>query len=544
MNKHSKPGLALALVFGMVPLALGAGTTASGEHYGEQLGKVAFSVSCQAQAAALVERGMALLHHMTYEGAEAEFARAAELDPGCAMAYWGQAMSYIHPLWSDPPSRERYQQGAALIDKARAAGAASELEQAFIAAVAAYYRHEWEPDERPRLASFAEGWRLAYDAMPEEHEVMSFYALALIATADPADKSYRAQLEAGRLAEQVLADNPQHPGAHHYAIHAYDYPPLAEKALAVSRRYGEVAPEVPHALHMPSHIFTRAGLWQESIGWNRASAEAALKHPFGDAVSFHYLHALDYLVYAHLQGAEYGKAEQELARITGINGPIQAHAASAYTLAVAPARLALERQQWEQAARLEPRTPADFPWERFPAMEAISHFAKALGAAHMGEPQLARDAIARLGELREAAATTSPYWARQVEIQQKAAEAWLMFLQGNKEEGLQRMRAAAELEAGTEKHPVTPGEVLPARELFGDMLLELEMYSEARAEYEAALARSANRFNSLYGAGRAAELAGDREGAAGYYRRLVELAAQADTEPARLNAARQFLARP
>lgn len=513
-----------------------------GEIYGDQLGTVHFPVSCSKAAGRHVERGLALLHHMTYEGARNAFAAATEADPDCAMGYWGQAMTFIHPLWSDPPSEVDFNTGQALVNKAKSRGQKTERERAYIAAVEAYYAKGWNRDETANLASFEQGWENVYQQFPEDPEAACFYALAHLATADPADKTYAKQRRAGSITEQVLAQIPNHPGAHHYIIHAYDYPPLAKEALEVARSYGEIAPHVPHALHMPSHIFTRLGLWQESIAWNKRSADAALAHPVDEAVSLHYLHALDYLAYAYLQGAEDLKAEQVLERLKALEGPVQVHIASAYALAAVPARLALERQRWAEAAGLKPRTPSDYPWDKFPAMEAITHFARALGAARGGDRQLTGQALDKLAALHDQAAETSAYWAKQIEIQRLSAMAWLTYQQGRREEALEMMQRAAEMEATTEKHPVTPGEILPARELLADMLLDMDRHEEAQTAYEAALERSANRFNSLYGAGRAAELGGDNEQADFYYTQLVELTANADTERGRLQQARAFLA--
>jgi tetratricopeptide (TPR) repeat protein len=488
-----------------------------------------------------MERGVALLHHMTYEGARAAFAAATEADPDCAMSYWGQAMTFIHPLWSDPPSEGDFKRGQALVNEAKTRGQKTDRERAYIAAVETYYAEGWNRDETANLAGFEKGWEKVYRQFPKDMEAACFYALAHMATADPADKTYAKQKRAGAIAERVRAQIPDHPGAHHYIIHAYDYPALAEKALPAARSYGKIAPEVPHALHMPTHIFTRLGFWQESITMNKRSAVAALKHPVGDAISLHYLHALDYLAYAYVQRAEDQKAKRVLDTLMALEGPFQPHTASAYTLAVVPARLALERQEWADAASLVPRAPSNYPWDKYPAMEAITHFARALGAARSGNRKAARQGIDKLAVLRERAAGTSAYWGKQIEIQLLSAMAWLAFQEGKQEEALNIMRRAAELETSTEKHPVTPGEVLPARELLADMLLEMGRHKEAQTEYEAALERSANRFNSLYGAGRAAELAGHKKKATTYYRKLFEVAAQADMERPRLQHARRFL---
>jgi tetratricopeptide (TPR) repeat protein len=508
---------------------------------GAPLGTVQLTQSCTEAAAVHLGRGLALLHSMTYEDSESAFAKATEADPDCAMGYWGQAMTIVHPLWSDPPSEARFESGRALVEKARAR-AGSDHELAYVDALAAYYEAGRGDSEKPNLVAFEEGWRGFQEMYPGDPEGKAFYALAQLGTVDPGDKTYSKQRVAGAMAEQVLAAIPDHPGAHHYIIHAYDNPELSALAVDVARSYGKVAPDIPHALHMPTHTFTRLGLWQESIDWNRRSADAALKRPVGSEISLHYFHALDYLAYAFLQGAEDQRAVDVLNELAGVEPPYQAHFASAYTFAAVPARVAVERQMWEAAADLEARWPSAYPWDTAPAMEAITYFARALGAARSGRFEQARADLETLAAMQEQVAAGNAYWGTQVEIQRLSALAWLKFEEGSREQALSTMRSAAELESTTEKHPITPGEVLPARELLGDMLLELGQPREALAEYEAALDRSPNRFNSLYGAGRAAELAGDGEIAARYYGALIEVTAKADTERERLAHARAYLA--
>ena len=523
-----------------IPLHQTKATKIQSDTYGEQLGTVRFLVSCNKLARKHAERGLALLHHMTYEGARARFALATEADPECAMGYWGQAMSYIHPLWSDPPSRENFEKGQELVNQAKTRGEKTEWEKAYIDAVAAYYLLGWSEDEQPNLVNFERGWQKVYQEFPEDLEATSIYALAHMGTAEPSDKSYVQQKRAAELAKKVLAEIPNHPGAHHYIIHAYDYPQLAEEALEVARSYGKIAPEIPHALHMPSHIFTRLGLWQESIAMNLRSADAALKHPVGEQISLHYPHALDYLAYAYLQRAEDSQAKSVLELVKNIEDPVQPHLASAYTLASLPARLALERQQWTDAVSLQPRVPSDFPWNKFPAIEAITHFARGIGAARTGNEIVARRAIAELTLLRDRATETSAYWGEQIEIQRLAVKAWLIYGHGDRQEAVNVMQKAAEIEASTEKHPVTPGEILPAFELLGDMLLEEGRYQEAQTAYLTALKRSPNRFNSLYGVGRAAELQGNDNQANLYYRKLLEIT-DPEAKRERLQYAKNFL---
>ena len=507
---------------------------------GSTLGTVVLAGTCIDPANDYLERGVALLHSMTYEESRSAFQSAVETDPECAMGYWGEAMTFVHPLWSDPPSEEDFSHGKELVELARE-NAVTDHERAYVEALAAYYDLGRTTSEKPNLVAFEEGWRDLYEAYPDDPEGAAFYALAQLATVDPSDKTFSKQRQAGALAEQVLEQVPDHPGAHHYIIHAYDNPALSSGAEDVARSYSNVAPEIPHALHMPTHTFTRLGLWQESIDWNRRSAAAALKRPVGEQTSLHYFHALDYLAYAYLQGAEDRRALAVLEDLAGVEPPYQAHIASAYTFAAVPARLLLERQLWAEAAGLEPRWPADYPWDTAASSEAITYFARALGAARSGQFEQARSDLEILTALQESIASASPYWGTQVEVQRLSALAWLQFEEGDRETGLETMLAAAEMEAGTEKHPVTPGEVLPASELLADMLMALDRPEGALAAYKKTLDRSPNRFNSLYGAGRAAELTGDAEMAAEYYAALVEVCANADTERDRLRHARQYM---
>lgn len=507
-----------------------------------RLGDVELAVSCGPVADSALGRGLALLHHMTYEPAEAAFAEAAEARPDCALAWWGRAMTYVHPLWSDPPPPPKFDRGVGFVAKARALEL-TDRERAYVEAVGGYYDAGDQVTERPNLEGFAAGWAAAHERFPDDSEIAAYHALSLLGTADPGDPTLAVQRRAGEIAEQILADHPDHPGGHHYAIHAYDYPALAERGLSVARAYGGIAPSVPHALHMPTHIFTRLGLWDASIELNRRSAAAARAQPVDGAVSMHYFHALDYLAYAHLQRGEVRKASAVLDTLRSVEGPLMIEVATPYTLAAVPARLALERGDWAAAAALPAREPSDVPWDRFPAVEAITHFARGIGAARAGDPDAARAAAERLATLRDAAQRTSAYWARQVEVQRLAVVAWAAHAGGDGSTALRRMREAAELESSTEKHPVTPGEVVPARELLGEMLLEMGRYAEARDAFAAALERSPGRLRALYGAGRAAELAGDLPGAADWYRAVIDAAGEGDPDNETVRHAAAFVSR-
>ena len=510
---------------------------------GESLGSIAFPTSCDTAATESLARGLALLHHMTYLESEAAFREAAATDPECALAYWGVAMTYAHPLWPDVITDDNLARGQALVERAMSVNQRTDREQAYIAALSAYYRGGARTSEAVRLAAFLEGWSTVHDRFPEDPEATLFSVLAQLAAAPASDRTYAAQEFAGTLAESISAQIPDHPGALHYTIHAYDFPPLADRALETARHYGEVAPEISHALHMTSHIFTRIGMWPESIAYNIRAADAASDRTPEDAVSLHHFHALDYLAYAYLQTADDDAAQQVLGALEALEQPFENHAGTAYTLAAVPSRLALERHRWAEASAVDVTLSEGIPWDQYPHLKAIPYFARAIGAARSGNRSVAREAINELSRLQDAAASMNMAydWGIQVEIQRIAAEAWLEYEAGDRDRALQLMQQAAEKEASTDKNPVTPGEVLPAGELLADMMLDAGQYEEARQQYEAALGRSPNRLNSLYGAGRAAELAGDAETAAQYYERLLANAPDPAGDRPELDHARAFL---
>ena len=512
--------------------------------YGEQLGAVNFPVSCDEAAASDVLLGVAMLHNMTYLGAETYFANAIDADSQCAMAYWGLAMSYVHPLWPDAPTEAQFVKGFELLAIAHAIDNKTAREAAYIDALLAYYRDGVNRTEGERLASFEAGWKRVYEEYPEDLEATAFYALALMATARLSDQGLAIRSDAGKIAEDLLIQVPEHPGAHHYIIHAYDNTSFAEQALAVARNYGKVAPDMPHALHMPTHIFTRLGLWPESIEWNRRSAAAALTGLNAEIVSSEYLHALDYLVYAYLQIGADTQAAELVEQVLALQGPYgqMSRNVSAYAFAAMPARYALERRQWAEAAALEVQAPASFPWDdKLAPYEALSWFAIGIGAARNGDSDGAREAATQLQRLYEQAAGNS-YWATQIKIQQLAVNAWRAVADGNADQAIQVMQQAADLEASTDKHAVTPGEILPAQELLGDMLLEFEQPAAALTAYRTALLRSPNRFNAIYGAAVAAERSGSPAQARQYYQALTDMCADAETDRPRLAEARAHVA--
>lgn len=536
-------GAFLALLFCHVPAE--AQETHQHKHeVGEKLGRVNFATSCNKAAQQQFNRAVALLHSFWYDEAEKSFIEVTKTDPKCAMGHWGVAMSLYHPLWA-PPVPAELQRAAAAVQNLNALSARTQREKDYIAAIGTFYKDADKLDHRTRAVAYEKAMEQMFIRYPQDQEAAVFYALALLGTSLASDKNYANQKKAAEILNKVLASQPEHPGVAHYIIHSFDYPPLASLALAAARSYAKIAPSSPHALHMPSHIFIRLGLWQESIESNLASAAAAKSHeakaqPGSGAKDE--LHALDYLVYAYLQTAEDGKAKDVNDLVYRIN-KIDSHIFQvAYALAAIPARYTLERRQWSQAASLK-TYPADFPWQKFSYAEAIIHYARAIGAARSGDTASARKDVEKLAATQNALAQANEkYWATQVEIQRMGAAAWLARAEGKKDEALKLMRAAADLEDTTEKHPVTPGPVMPAREMLGEMLLELREPKQALTEFEAALLVSPNRFNGLYGAAKASELSGDREKAAMFYAKLTALGEKSDGKRPELQAAKGFLA--
>jgi len=497
----------------------------------EKLGTVNFPTSCAPAVRAPFARAVALLHSFWYDEAEKAFGEVATADPSCAMAQWGVAMSLYHPIWAAPTPAE-LERGQKAVAKARAAGPPTERERDYVAAIEAFFRDAETADHRARTVAYEKVMERVYERYPGDREAAIFYSLALLGTAPPADKTYANQKKAGVILNRVLPAQPDHPGVAHYLIHSFDYPQLAELALPAARSYSKIAESSPHALHMPSHIFVRLGLWDDSIRANEDSAYAARAHvrktlPPG-ARSFDELHAVDYLAYAFLQEGRDAKAREMLEIVRTTEQLDNPNFAAAYALAAVPARYALERGRWAEAAALEV-APASFPWAKFPFAEAITHFARAVGAARTGEPAKARQAVDRLEALQKAAVDAKiAYWPGQIEIQQRAAAGWLARAEGRSEDALRLLKQSVDLEAATDKHPVTPGVVVPARELYADLLMELGRPAEALAEYEASLAIAPSRSYPLAGAVRAADAAGQGGKARALYATLEKVTARSD----------------
>jgi tetratricopeptide (TPR) repeat protein len=543
------PRLALALF--TIGAVVTPGRCLADHRLGDKLGTIQFVVSGQAEAQEHVVQGVKLVHHMMYPEADREFAQAAAVDPQCALAYWGRAMAIIHPLWPDAPTDAERKQGAEYIKRGLAAPPATARERDYLETLAPYFNAPAPGDHVAGLKALDPAWAALAEKYPDDLDALAFSVLYHLAPARFAtkDKSHRIQLEAAAQLQKISAKIPDHPGAQHYKIHAYDFPMLADRALEVCDTYSSIAPDVPHALHMPTHIFTRRGLWDKSIEFNLRSAEAARKlGEAAGALNGHYAHALDYMTYAYLQRGQYREAEAVRRRILALPGPFSAlqPTAMAFAFAAIPARCALERQAWAEAADLPLHQPAAFAWgKQFLNCDSIVLFARALGAARSGKIDAARRSIAELeGVQRELVATRrEAYWISQAETQVLAARAWVMLADKNPDEAIGLMRRAAALEATTDKEAVTPGEVLPAGELLGDMLLEAGRPAEALAAYEAVLTASPNRLNTLYGAGVSAERVGDTAKTRQYFKQLADVAAEGDAGIARVEHARAFVAR-
>jgi tetratricopeptide (TPR) repeat protein len=502
------------------------------------LGKVNFPVSCDASVQTEFTSAVAMLHSFWYEKANDTFAAIAQKDPTCGMAYWGIAMTYYHQIWAAPGPSD-LKQGWAAVEKAKAAGARTQRERDYIAAIETFYKDADKLDHGTRAQAYEKAMGQLQAHYPDDHEAAIFHALALDAVAPPADKTYENQKKCGAILEPLFVAEPEHLGIAHYMIHCYDYPPLAGRALDAARRYARIAPDSPHALHMPSHIFTRLGLWQESIDSNLVSAASAKKNnaPGNE------LHAKDYLIYAYLQGGQDREAKQALEAPPPGRSDDPQYMNWLYAMGTSPARYAVERHRWDEAAALPMPPPNTFPGGRWAWTEANLHYARALGASHIGQTDFARTEVQQISSLRDTLVQANDtYWADQLDIQRETATAWIAMADGKHEEALAQMRAAAEHEDRTDKHNVTPGVILPARELLGEMLLELKQPAQAMAEFEATLRTAPNRFNALSGAARAAKLSGDLEKAKTYYARLLSICNHADGDRPDIRDARSLLA--
>ena len=508
-------GATLALAVGCAPHDRDHTAHATHAAHEHDAGVVDFPITANAQAQEEFQTGLVHLHHMMYEQARPHFQAAADADPEAAMAHWGIAMTSFQPLWH-PTSEAGLERGRAAVARAREIGAATEREEGYITAVEAFFTDP-EParpgraeDHEARVYAWMQAQRELHEAYPHDVDAAAFYALAEVCYAmtqfsPDEEHDYERERRAGALLEEQLANHPEHPGLFHYLIHAYDSSELAHKAEEIARAYDELAPDTVHALHMPSHIFVRLGIWEDTVRWNERSAEAAQREfDIDPHATAHYVHALDYMMYGYLQLGDEPRARQTLERVLAME-EIYPAAFAGYNTAAPQARYFLEQRKWAEAAALEPRQPDALAWEDFPAAEALIHYARGLGAARSGDLEQAQAERQRIDELvgmlREAG---DRYWAYMSDALGMAVEAWVLYEQGETDEALARMREAAELEDAMDKSPVTPGEVLPVRELYGDLLLKEGRVEQARQAFEASLERTPNRRNALAGLERAA----------------------------------------
>lgn len=510
--------------------------TAQQSEYGE----VNFEVSCEETVQADFDRALAMLHNMMYVTAREDFEQIAEADPSCAMAYWGVATTVFQPLWGTRPSEEELQQGWQSISKAQEL-VDSEREEYLIESTAAFFREPGSTDFWTRIHRWADAVEAAYEAYPEDLDIAAFYGLSRLAIAQVAEDRDPLHDEAEVILRDIFEQVPTHPGAIHYSIHATDVDGRSENALDMVEAYGKIAPVVPHALHMPTHIYVRLGDWTGVIDWNQKSAEAALNHPVNGAVSHHYVHAIDYLVYAYLQRGEDDKIEPLEEKIQEKNQH-QASTVSAFHFAAVPARIAVERGDWKRAAALDARTPEYLPWDAFPWAEGLTWFARGLGTVHTGDLKAANEAEQKLKELRDGAkAGGAEDMAAYIEIDRRILAGQIAHAEGNDEKAVELTKSAAELESTIEKHPVTPGALLPPNEALGDLFMELDRPAEALEAYEASDAMWPERYNTLLGAARAAKAAGNMSAAQNYYEKL--LANVGDSDRTSINEAKEFIAK-
>jgi len=485
----------------------------------KQLGSVQFETSCTPAAQKLFNQGMLYQHSFWYRASQRTFEDVLKADPNCAMAYWGIALSLLYNPHAPPPPAN-LPLGLDAVQKGKALNAKTERERDYIDAIAAMYVDHDKVDHRTRVQRYLKATEQVAQKYPKDDEAQIAYAITLNVAAPPTDKTYANQLKGAALLEPIFKRKPQHPGVAHYLIHLYDYPAIADKGLPAAKRYATIAPAAPHAQHMPSHIFTRVGYWKESIKSNAESARVAKL----DGEQHDQAHGMDYLVYAHLQLAQDKKAQAVIDEMSKIDFKIDRFAGP-YAVAASPARYVFERSDWKAAAELQVK-PSKYLYA-----DAVTHFARAVGAARSGKPDAAKADIAKLGELSaKLKDAKDAYWSEIVGIQQQVATAWVLYAEGKHDEALKTLSAAADAEDKTEKHPVTPGPLAPARELYGAMLLERGKAKEALAAYEAVLKKEPNRLAASVGAANAAAKAGEADKARQYTAKVFVLTKEADTQ--------------
>jgi hypothetical protein len=505
-----------------------------------ELGSVSFQVQCNADSKASFDRALALMHHMMYVQAREAFVSIKQADPDCAMAWWGVATTLFQPLWGTRPDQAELQRGQRAIARATEL-AEADREIALIRATAGFFDQSHADDFQARLNGWTEAMSDAFERFGEQEDIAALYALTLLTRAQAAEPAHRDRLhdEAEGILRAIWRDNSRHPGAIHYSIHATDVDGRAENALDMVEAYGNIAPHTAHALHMPSHIYVRLGDWEEVIDWNVRSADAALAYPVNGSVSHHFIHAIDYLIYAYLQQGRDELADRVFAESV-TKGRHQASFVSAFHLAAMPARLAVERRDWAAARALEVRQPDHLPWDQSWWPEALSWFARGLGHLHHGDLDQARESIEQMARLRDAARSAGEAgMASYIEIDRLILAGWTTSAEGQPQAGIDLVRAAVELEASIEKHPVSPGALYPPREALGDLLIVQEQPAAALQAYQNADEVWPDRYNTHLGAARAAVANGDRDQAERHFRQLIALAG--DSQRDGIDQARRYL---
>lgn len=509
-------------------------------------GEVSFSLSCRYDLRETFNLGLSLIHSFEYAEAEKAFVSILDQDSECLMAYWGTAMSILnHPL-SLKQNPESLKRGEALLEIAKTLTPNNEKEKDYIDAVSIYFKDWQNLDTKTRKGKYEDKMEELYNKYPEDVETAVFYSLAVLATADLNDKTYSKQKKSGKILEDLFKTNPNHPGIAHYIIHNYDSPELANLALSTARQYAVIAPASAHAQHMPSHIFTRLGLWNESIKSNIDSANSAVCYAESvnpDASWVSEIHALDYLVYAYLQLGDNVKAQSEMDKMKAIKEVFPSdHFASAYALIAVPSRLAVENKNWELATKLDlPKTNID--WNKAHWPKAMLHFSRALGFSNTGNSLAAEKELEILVSLKnKLKENENNYEAGQVTIQIEAIKGWIEYSKGNSEKAIEYMKIASDLESKTSKAAVTPGEIIPADELLADLYLALNRPQEALESYEVNLKGHPFRFNGIYGAAKAAQKLNDTQLAAYYFNQLVELSSETNSLRPEVLEAKDFLA--
>ena len=519
-------GATLAAGLSTAPPAFGQ------EETDQRLGTVHFATSCNETAQRRFDRGLRYQHSFWYTSSREIFEDVLKADPACGIAYWGIALSLLNNPHGPPPA-PNLPLGLAAIQKGKAVGANTQRERDFIDALLVFYTDYDKIAHGARVQAYLKAMEGVAHAYPQDDEAQMFYAITLNVAASPNDKTYSNQLKGAAILEPIFKRQPKHPGVAHYLIHLYDTPALAEKGIDAARRYSETAPAAPHAQHMPSHIFTRVGYWKDAIGSNNAASRAAKANK-----EFHdQLHASDYLVYAYLQQGQDSNARLVIDEMNAIIGFSETNFVGPYALAASPARYAIERSDWKLAAELQVR-PTEFAH-----VQAMTHFARALGAARTGNPEAAKADVAKLAELRQKLREAKDaYWTEQVDIQWQVATAFLLYAEGKQDDALKALSAAADAEDKTEKATVTPGVPKPARELYGLMLLDRGMAREALAAFEATLRKEPNRLGATLGAAKAAEKSGDAAKARKHYAAAVALTTDANPVRPEVAQARAFVA--